>query len=96
MAADSPSIEQNSPLRLGLTALDVAFASAFAIEMLLKMLAYSLINATNAYLHSAWNRLDAFVVFSSVCPPLTSAKTYTKRTLAARVWHSRTDRMLRS
>lgn len=45
--------------------LEVSFLIAYAIEMVLKIIAMGLINYRNSYLRDPWNLLDMFVVFAS-------------------------------
>ena len=52
--------------------IDVSFSALFSIELMLKMIALGLFRPPNAYLRSAWNCLDAFVVVSAIVDILIS------------------------
>lgn len=49
-----------------LEVLDIVLTALFGIEMVMKMITYGLILGEHAYLRSAWNFLDCFVVIVSI------------------------------
>ncbi len=62
LALEDPARNRDPRFRDVDNGLGIFFAVAFSIEMLLKCVALGVVGHRGAYLHSAWNVLDAFVV----------------------------------
>ena len=66
LAVDDPSVTPNSSLGKSLLALDVSLNVIFFVELVAKVIAMGFILHPGAYLRSAWNVLDGFIVLTSV------------------------------
>jgi hypothetical protein len=63
LALDSPGLDPSSRLKQALGVLDIAFVGCFALEALLKILAFGFVlNGERSYLRSWWNALDLLIV----------------------------------
>jgi hypothetical protein len=63
LALDSPSLDPGSRLKQALGAIDLVFVGCFALEALLKILAFGFVlNGARSYLRSWWNVLDLLIV----------------------------------
>ena len=68
LALDSPRLEMESDLKYALRVSNYCFTAIFSIECVLKIFAYGL----RPYLTNPWNRLDLFIVLSSLLSLLAS------------------------
>ncbi|KAI9143076.1 Ion transport protein-domain-containing protein [Paraphysoderma sedebokerense] len=59
LALEGPIPERNPPI---LATLDIFFAVAFSVELLLRMFSFNLLSGEHAFLRSLWNWLDIVVV----------------------------------
>ena len=66
MAFESCDLDAASPLAARLDRINLVATAIFVVEMTLKILALGLALTPNAYLKTGWNRLDAFIVGSSL------------------------------
>lgn len=67
LALDSPLIDKNSKLGNALKLIDLVLTIVFAIEAMLKIVAFGLINnGKQSYFNSLFNILDFFIVIISV------------------------------
>lgn len=66
LAIENPLRDPDSLLSDILEVLDIVLTVLFAIEMVMKMITYGLLFGKHAYLRSAWNFLDCFVVIVSI------------------------------
>jgi len=62
LAIDTPRLDPESSLALGLEQLNTVFTIAFTCEMTLKIVALGFVSTTGAYLKDPWNVLDFFIV----------------------------------
>ena len=59
--------DPNSPFLITLTVVDKVLTVVFSLEMLMKIIAYGLLNCgSTSYLRSIWNILDMIIVIISV------------------------------
>jgi len=61
LAIESPTIGDDSPLRLALTIIDLVLNGVFTLELCLKVIAQSF----KKYIKSGWNKLDFIIVSTS-------------------------------
>ena len=66
LALDSPSLTDASKLKKVLNGLDIFFTIAFALEVVLKILAYGFIVGENTYMRSSWNIIDFLIAVTGV------------------------------
>ena len=66
MTLESCDLAPTAPLALQLEMLNTIATLVFVAEMALKVVSLGLLFAPHAYLRSGWNRLDAFIVCSSL------------------------------
>ena len=66
LGLDSPRLPPESTLASALRTLDYLWLIVFSMEMVIKLIAYSLITGPTAYLKSAWNILDMSIVLASL------------------------------
>ena len=66
MAFESCDLVPGSHLAATLEAINAVATIVFVLEMVLKMTALGVATTTNSYLSSGWNRLDCFIVTSSL------------------------------
>ena len=59
-------LDETSDLARTLTTVDLVATSIFVVEMLAKIIHLGLLWTPNAYLSTAWNRLDGFIVTASI------------------------------
>lgn len=71
LIVDSPLADPNSNISSFLSAMDVSITVIFTTEMLLKMFAFGLYGAKDAYFADGWNILDCFVVAVSIFSVIT-------------------------
>ena len=66
MTLESCDLAPTAHLALQLETLNLVATLVFVVEMALKVISLGLVFAPHAYLRSGWNRLDAFIVGSSL------------------------------
>jgi len=66
MAIERPGIQDGSAERLFMDIMGFIFTGVFIIEATVKILAWGLLFGPHAYMHDAWNKLDAFLVTVSI------------------------------
>ena len=66
LALDEPSVDKDSPEGRFYEKANIYITAFFGGEMIVKMIAMTVISADQAYLRSGWNILDAFIVLISV------------------------------
>ena len=66
LALDNPLLDPSSSFIKALQVCDYVFTMVFVGESVVKILAYGLFSESKAYLRSAWNVLDFFIVIISV------------------------------
>ena len=66
LALDSPRLEPDSTLAIGLKDVNYAFTMLFLAEAICKSIAYGFISTPHAYLKNGWNVLDFALLLISV------------------------------
>jgi voltage-dependent calcium channel R type alpha-1E len=67
LVLDNPLNDPEGKMAQGLNYLDIILAIIFALECLLKVIAYGFVfNGPESYLRSVWNIIDFTIIFCSV------------------------------